>query len=181
MLRNLRKMFGLQPPLPGLEQILTDVKDGTAATKDAAEQIRDLAAQPHIPPWFPRVFRFMGITFAAVGACFAIYSASFLFGTKETPGTVIKMIGGIQQAPVVEYHVDGKRFTFRSSLSSSPPAYAVGDNVVVVYRPDNPKSVQINSFLDRWLFPTVFTGAGLMMVAFSFALPNLLRKFTGTA
>ncbi len=180
MLKHFRKLFGLQPPLPGLENLLEDVKRGTRSVEDAADQIRDLAAQPHIPPWFPRVFRIMGAIFAMVGIGFGIYSVYFSFGTKETDGTVIEMKGMTQQSPVVEYNVDGQRFTFHSSISSSPPAYGVGDKVTILYDPDDPTTAQINTFHDRWLFPLIFTGAGLTAVAFSFAIPQVLLAITGT-
>lgn len=74
----------------------------------------------------------------------------------------------------------GKRFTFNSSISSSPPAYAVGDKVTMLYHPANPRSAQINTFHDRWMFPLIFTFVGLGAVAFSFAIPRILAAVTGT-
>ena len=80
---------------------------------------------------------------------------------------------------MVEYHVGGKRFTFRSWLSSSPPAYFVGEKVSVLYRPDNPAKAQINSFTDRWLFAVAFTGSGLGAVLMSFFLPQIFNAILG--
>lgn len=177
MLHDLRKVLGLQRPLEGLEQILDRVKDGSVSTEDAAEQIRRLAAQPHIPAWFPRVFGFMGAIFGLFGIGFGIYSASFSFNTMKVPGTVVRMVGTTQQSPVVEYQVAGKTLTYHSSLSSSPPAYVVGDQVTMLYHPDDPRKAQIDSFGERWLFPVVFTLVGVTSVIGSFALPSLLRRF----
>ena len=173
--------LGLTSPLSGLENILEQVANGELAQDDAARQIRELASKPHLPPWFLRLFRIMFAIFAVIGLGFAAYSIAFSIGAKEVPGTVIQMVGGNQKSPIVEYNVGGKRFTHRSSLSSSPPRYFVGEKVSVLYRPDNPKRAQINSFTDRWLFSVMFTCGGLMGVVMSFFIPKLFSAITGDA
>ncbi len=66
--------------------------------------------------------------------------------------------------PIVEYTVDGKSFEVQG-ISSKPPAYSVGDPAMVRYRMDNPADAVINSFLQRWLLPVIFTGLGAIFVA----------------
>lgn len=132
MLEHIRKQVGLHRPLAGLERVLEDVKDGSLSVEEAADQIRALAVQPQIPLWFPHLFRIVGAMFAMVGIGFGINSVYFSIGTAETAGTVIEMKGRSQQSPVVEYTVDGQRITLHSSISSSPPAYKVGDQVRVL-------------------------------------------------
>ena len=177
-MRGLRKLLGLMAPLVGLETILDQVAKGQLSTTDAAEQIRNLASRPHIPRWFPRVFRMMGATFAIVGIGFGCYSIVFGIGAKEVQGTVTEILDG---SPVVEYEVNGKAFSFQSSLSSTPPMYSTGDKVSVLYRPNNPGWAQINSFTDRWLFPVVFTVAGLWTVICSYQFPKWISFLTGTS
>lgn len=181
MLEHIRKLVGQNRPLASLECLLEDVQDGSLSVEEAARQIRNLAAQPRIPPWLPLLFRIVGVMFAMVGIGFGIYSVYFSIGTAETAGTVIEMKGGTQKSPVVEYTVDGRRFTFHSSISSSPPAYKVGDQVGVLYNPDDPQAAQLNTFLDRWLFPVAFTSVGFVVMAISFAIPLVLAPMTGTA
>ena len=180
-MRRIREFFGLRAPLAGLENILEQVADGQLAQDKAGQQIRELASKPRIMAWILRLFRFIGTIFTIVGVGFAGYSIVFSIGAKEVQGTVIEMVGGDQQSPIVEYSVDGKRFTHRSSLSTSPPAYFVGEKVSLLYRPDNPARAQINSFIDRWLFSVIFTGGGIMVVVSSFVVPRIIRAITGTA
>lgn len=173
MLGRIRNLFGMQPPLTGLENLLEEVKSGSLTVTKAAGQIRDLAAQPYLPPGFIRMLRFQGAVFAMVSIIMAIYSVYFTIGTTETIGTVIEMNGTIQQVPVIEYYANGQRFTFRSSIWSDPSPYATGDKIRIIYDPDHPDTAQINTFHDRWMFPLVFSLAGLCAVGFSFALPRI--------
>src|SRR4051794_15324725 len=41
-------------------------------------------------------------------------------------------------APQIEYRVDGQAYRIQGSISSSTPAYAVGDKVTVIYPTDHP-------------------------------------------
>ncbi len=115
--------------------------------------------------------------FALVGIGIGCYSVAFAIGTNEVQGTVTNMVHG---SPVVDYEVNGQRFSFQSAMSSSPPAYFVGEKVSVLYRPNNPASAQINSFTERWLFPIVFTAAGVWAVICSYLFPQWINFFTGT-
>jgi hypothetical protein len=54
---------------------------------------------------------------------------------------------------------------FRSSISTAPAAYSVGDKVVVLYQPGDPSQAQIDSFVGRWLFAVIFTAVGVSSVA----------------
>lgn len=177
-MNGFRKFFGLFAPLAGLEEILDQVAKGQLSTSNAAEQIRKLASRPHIPPWLPRLFRIIGVMFAIGGFGVGCYSVAFGIGAKEAKGTVTDFIGG---SPIVEFEVGGQTFSFQSSISSSPPAYFVGEKVDVLYRPNNPRSAQINSFTDRWLFPLAFTAAGIWAVICSYLFPRWISFFTGTS
>ena len=177
-MRGLRKLFGLLAPLVGLEAILDQVANGQLSTTNAAEQIRKLALRPHIPPWFPRLFGIMSAIFALVGIGIGCYSIAFGIGANEVRGTVTQLD---DDSPVVEYEVNGQPFSLQSSISSSPPAYFVGEKVNVLYRPNNPASAQINSFTDRWLFPLVFTVAGIWGVICSYLFPRWVGFMTGTS
>ena len=178
-MRRLREILGLIPPLAGLENILAQVANGTLAQDEAAKQIRDLADKPHIPVWCPRFIRIIGALFAIIGLGFTAYCIQFSIGTKEVQGSVVEMVGFAGQSPLVEYHVGGKRFTIQSAVSSSPPAYIVGEKVSILYRPDDPTKAQINSFTERWLFPVAFTSCGVMAFVMSFFLPKIISVMTG--
>ena len=40
--------------------------------------------------------------------------------------------------PVVEYYIDGQRYTAHSNVYSKPRSYKVGDQVIIKYNPNNP-------------------------------------------
>lgn len=180
MLKQLRKLLGMERPLDGLEQILEDVKSGVLSTNSAAEQIRKLASRPHIPNWILRGLRYLGIVFFAVGTMMTLYSLSFSVGTRETEGTVTEMSGSGLLPAIVEYHVDGERFELESSAFSSSADLLIDEKVTILYRPGDPQNAQINTFKERWLFPTMFFWNGIIAVFLSFTLPKILQTLTGT-
>lgn len=116
---------------------------------------------------FDWIFALAGLLFLTIGVCWIGYQTYWAQGTVLIEGRVIQMKpsggkGGL--FPVVEYTVDGKSFEVQG-ISSKPPAYSVGDPAMVRYRTDNPADAVINSFLQRWLLPVIFTGLGAIFVA----------------
>lgn len=179
MLRKLRNLLGLSPPLPNVEDVLEDVRAGNLSVEEAAAQIRDDATRPHLPPWSLRLLRFAGSFFALVGIGLAIYSMSVGLGKSTTRGTVVEMVGDEMTSPVVEYRVNGIAHRTQGSVSSSPPAHAIGDSVGVIYDANDPSAAKINTFRERWLFPVAMVGAGLNAIILSFALPWIFRVIFG--
>lgn len=91
---------------------------------------------------------------------------------KSTDGVKIKPKYLYQ--PVVRFKTEtGRSMKFMVSIASRPKPYQVGEQVKVIYDPDNPQKAQINRFLYLWfnvlmlLFFGVFTLAmgllGVMM------------------
>jgi hypothetical protein len=173
MLKKLRRLLGLRPPLHGLESLLDKIKRGSITVKDGAEQIRDLAGQPHYPTWLHRFFRFLGGLMVVFGIGTGMYSVYFSIGMKETDGQVTEMRGTDLLAPTVEYAVNGERYTYKSKFSTSPPAYSVGDKVKMLYHPNNPQLAQINTFHDRWLLPLINSGFGIFFISVSLILSRI--------
>jgi hypothetical protein len=88
---------------------------------------------------------------------------------ETTTGTVVRMEesdsaegGCCVYSPVVEFQAGEQSFTFDSGNASYPPAYKVGQQVRVRYDPANPKTAQIDSFFERWLFPILIIPAMLL-------------------
>ena len=65
--------------------------------------------------------------------------------------------------PVVDFQVQDQVYTFEGDNASYPPAYDVGEEVKVRYDPSNPDRAQIDSMLERWIFPVIIIPA--MIVA----------------
>jgi hypothetical protein len=67
----------------------------------------------------------------------------------------------------------GENVTAWGSLGSNPPLYSVGQEVEILYNPENPTvSVIANSFWDQWLFSIISLplGIGLLIGASVFAI-----------
>lgn len=71
--------------------------------------------------------------------------------------------GGGTYRPVVQFTTtDGKLVHMTSSTGSSPPSYARGDHVRVLYDRANPERAQIDSFMENWFGPLILGGMGLV-------------------
>ena len=65
--------------------------------------------------------------------------------------------------PVVRFTPrDGAAVTFEGTVSSNPPAYAIGESVPVVYNGSDPKKAMIQNFSERWLGSIITGGIGLV-------------------
>ena len=78
-------------------------------------------------------------------------------------------------SPVIEFKVNGQTYSFESGNASYPPAYDVGEEVKVIYHPNDPNTAQINKWTERWLLPIIIIPA----MIFTALLVNffLIRSF----
>lgn len=78
-------------------------------------------------------------------------------------------------SPVIEFEVNGQTYSFEGDTASYPPAYDVGEEVKVIYHPNDPDTAQINKWTERWLFPLIIIPA----MIFAALLVNffLIRSF----
>ena len=68
-------------------------------------------------------------------------------------------------APSVEFTAQtGALRSFTSATAASRPAYRVGQHVVVVYDPRNPRKAIILSFGEVWLVPLILWGLGALFM-----------------
>lgn len=106
-------------------------------------------------------------------------SFELAFQGEKTTGQVIGLVqstdseGGTFYSPVVTFTIGERTLQIQGQTASYPPAYRVGEEVEVVYNPDNISKAAINKFSELWLLPTVIGGvaaiffvtANLVMVA----------------
>ncbi len=113
---------------------------------------------------------FFGI-FATVGTIMGIVAFSVWWRGNEliingikTEGRVARLLyNGSSANAVIEYETEwGGVQTYVSEVSSSPPAYDVGETVRLWYDPKQPGRVLLDG-LDRWFLPLLF---GLFFVIF---------------
>lgn len=108
---------------------------------------------------------------AAVGLgmfCFAALHIGkmflFLRQSKRAQGTVIEIklhrYGARKSThlPVVRFTApNNSTYTFPGRTGSTPPAYKVGDQVVVCYHPRRPSEAVINSFSEIWSMAILYS------------------------
>lgn len=84
--------------------------------------------------------------------------------------------------PEVRYFVDGKPYVIHGVITTSPPAYSIGEKIPVYYPPGNPEQGVIGSFVELWLFPMIFGGIGLVFTLGSgfFILKNWMNPWPGS-
>ncbi len=123
---------------------------------------------------FSRLLNFavcgVGTLFFLVGVGLAIREYSFGRQAVSSTGSIVDLRisdsgDGPNHYPVVEFKTNrGETIRFEG-LSTSPPPLK-GTLVPVLYSPNDPKNARINTFVDRWLFPSLFTPLGLVMLLF---------------
>lgn len=103
----------------------------------------------------------IGVLALAASIYFAFETKQLLQRAIETPGTVVEIVkrvstgnGRVSYAPIVEYkdHKGRTQKVLRAS-GASPPAYYVGEGVVVIYDPsdvDYPRNARIRTFGEVW-------------------------------
>lgn len=85
---------------------------------------------------------------------------------ETTTGTVVQLEesdsaegGCCVYSPVIEFTANGQTYSFEGDTASYPPAYDVGEEVSVLYHPQDPDTAQINKWTERWLFPIIIIPA----------------------
>lgn len=86
--------------------------------------------------------------------------------------------GGETWRPVFSLSAEGKEYSIRSSSSSYPPAYRIGEQVEMLYPAENPAAAVTNTFSGLYLLPCVVLGmAGMESVlALAFFLTSLYLR-----
>jgi hypothetical protein len=107
-----------------------------------------------------------------VGAGFAIWTLLFINRSEVATGTVIRLAdegpadvrsGARMTRPIVRFTpASGTPTEFAHGFASTPPAYAVGEQVVVRYMPGEPAKARIDSVFSLWFIPGLIGGFGVI-------------------
>lgn len=131
----------------------------------------------------PLVFLLFGLLFFAIGSGLTMRQRTLEKSGIEAQGLVIGLqenydSDGSTYTPVVQFKTsNGKSIEFVSSYSSSPPAYEVGEAVIVVYPLDEPESAIIKGD-GQFLHIIFMLVGGVIAVVGSFILFSTLRDLT---
>ena len=69
--------------------------------------------------------------------------------------------------PVVQFKTRTEEIIGFEGMPTSPPAVK-GTSVPVLYDSQKPMEARINTFVQRWLFPTIFTPIGVGLLVFAY-------------
>jgi uncharacterized Tic20 family protein len=95
---------------------------------------------------------------------------SFLENAVKTEATVVEMEkrksdDGTMYYPVFSFlDKDGNRQEIHSKMGSYPPAYRIGDTVLIFYDPQIPEKTKLDSFVCLWLGPVISGALGIIPV-----------------
>jgi hypothetical protein len=120
---------------------------------------------------FISLFGGVGLIFLAIAVITFRSEYRMRSGAVRVPGVVIELEevaddhGGALYKPVFEFYDNqDRKHRNKGSVASSPPAYTRGEEVTVLYRPENPGEAQLDSFFEAWFVPLIF---GLLGSIFS--------------
>lgn len=123
------------------------------------------------------------MAFCLWGAYAAYNSWNLSQNGETTTGTVIELKESESDgsccvySPVVEFETNGQTYTFESDNASYPPEYEVGEEVRVIYNPENPGNAQINKASERWLMPIIIIPAMMITsIIFTFVMIRAWRR-----
>lgn len=114
------------------------------------------------------IFAMVGFLMLLGGGLWAHSTSTFIDDAGSAQGEVIELVArrssdSTTYAPRYRFVVEGQQaYTVISSSSSSPPAYDVGEQVKVLYDPENPTDAKIDSFMGLWFGPVLIIGMGLV-------------------
>jgi len=168
------------PDNEALRHLLEDVAAGRIVVDEAVDELERIQAQASPPSsivlnaprrrrWSTAMVFIMlfAVTIGGVGGFFGWRTLRFELIGRTTEGRVIHMVhgggSGNHMKPVVAYSVDGKDYEITGFISSSPPAWNIGEKAVVYYNPADPSDAQISGFIERWLFPLIFGSLGAVV------------------
>jgi hypothetical protein len=117
-----------------------------------------------------------------LGLSYWFFSESLHLARNGTPATGVVVDfsesnsadSGVTYSPIVEFKVGRKTYEFDSGISSSPKAYDVGEEVPILYDPENPETAEIKSWMTS---PALFAGVfGIQLIAFLIANVLAIRR-----
>lgn len=116
---------------------------------------------------FGAIFLLAGVGMLTGGFFVWHSSADFAAHAVSAEGTVTDLAfsrsskGSGTYRPVVQFTTaDGAIVHMTGATGSSPPAYARGDHVRVLYDKANPEHARLDSFAENWLAPLILGGLG---------------------
>jgi uncharacterized protein DUF3592 len=133
----------------------------------------------------PGLFCLVGLCLLAPAIWIGYLSWEFLHAAKAATGSVIALDWSDDSQSsgarlVVRYELRGEPYQITGNGWSNPPAYAVGDQVQVLYPPDQPRAARLYSWFDFWFTPALLGSVGLVFELVGIGVGYLLWRSEGT-
>lgn len=110
------------------------------------------------------IFGFMGIPPLLIAIGIYFYTDSLINESVTVIGTVVELrpYQGYGEpttyTPIISYEVNGNSYTMEAPVYSDTPEFSEGEQVELFVHSDDPNSVIIDTFMQRW-FMTILIGA----------------------
>jgi hypothetical protein len=107
----------------------------------------------------------LGLLIACGG--FFVLSLNYVINGERTEGVVVNLRTGASRhgttyAPVVYYVVGGEQYRVPNTSASTVRIYRKGQEVPVLYMPDDPGDSKIANFSELYLLPTILGTLGVV-------------------
>jgi hypothetical protein len=153
-------------------KVFTDANKAEIPWADPEAVRTAVAKQQKVNRFVPPILVLAGIGLLFIGVHLHQKTAAFLARAVRAPGVVVEMAtnhssdGADTYAPVVEFEHEGRKYTFKDSISSNPPSRRRGEPVGVLYDPDQPRDARIDR--GRWnkAVPILIGGFGALLCLF---------------
>jgi Protein of unknown function (DUF3592) len=155
---------------PDLDRVAERIKESAPVSDGRRGRSRPRGASD-LTHWLLRAFVAIGVVVLISGAVLLVRAAQFVRTAEHATGAVVAVSretdsdGEVSFYPVVRFTTaDGKQIQFKSSSGSSSPSHKAGENVDVLYDPDDPSDAKLSGFFDLWGLPGIFLFIGAVFV-----------------
>jgi len=163
-------------------KVFTDATKAEISWADPEAVRAAMAKQQKVNRFVLPILLLAGVGLLFLGAHLHQKTAEFLARAVRAPGSVVQLAtnhssdGADTYAPVVEFEHQGRKYTFKDSISSNPPSYRRGDAVGVLYDPDRPRDARIDR--GRWnkAVPILIGGFGALLCLLAVWGPGRWRQ-----
>lgn len=121
----------------------------------------------------PIIYKFIAIIFGFIGIPPLLISIFIYFYYDEQIDHSILVMGTVVElrpyteygkptdyTPIIEYEVAGQAYTMEAPVYSDTPEFSIGERVELFVENDNPESVLINTFTQRWFMIILIGSVG---------------------
>jgi len=122
------------------------------------------------------VFSALGVGMLVGAFLWYQHTKSFIAEAQRAEGSVVQLVASrsgdsVTYKPVVRFSAQtGEEIEFTSSSGSSPPSYAEGEKVPVLYRPSDPHNARIDGAFSLWGGALIVGGLGAIFFTIGAAM-----------